>query len=137
MTLRRQILAVVFACVIAGGCKSRSAETGATTTQGSTSVNANPTTVLMAVNLGEEDEEGGCGDVIHAVRAAARRGMPTREVDTRNEADMAAASKKYRIVVQPTVVMLDGSDHEVRRYEGETKEVIASLKADLERTAKK
>ena len=75
--------------------------------------------------------------MIHAVRAAAKAGVRTREIDTRKKDDMEAASKKYRMVVQPTVVLVDDADREVRRYEGETKETITALKADLEQMAKK
>ena len=134
----RTILGMALLCAMASlGCKDRSGETATTATQGKPTENAKPSTIVMAVNLGEEDEEGGCGDVIHAVRAAAKKNLRTREIDTRNEADMEAASKKYRIVVQPTVILLDGADREVRRYEGESKETIAALKADLDLMAKK
>ena len=136
--MRYALMAVVAICVAATvGCKSRSAEGGTTSTQAGTTEKAKPTTVVMAINLGEEDEEGGCGDVIHAVRAAAKKGVHTREIDTRNKADMEAASKKYRILVQPTVVLVDDADREVRRYEGETKETITSLKTELDQMAKK
>ncbi len=135
MIMRRAFLAVVLgSSVLVFGCKG---ETRATATQASTTEKAKPTNVVMAINLGEEDEEGGCGDVIHAVRAAAKQGVRTREIDTRNQADLDAASKKYRILVQPTVVLLDDADKEVRRYEGESKETITALKTDLDAMAKK
>ncbi len=132
MIMRYAVLAVALVCAM--GCKS---QPGDTTSHAGTTEKAKPTNVVMAVNLGEEDEEGGCGDVIHAVRAAAKSGVRAREVDTRNKADMEAASKKYRIVVQPTVILLDDADKEVRRYEGESKETIAALKTDLDAMAKK
>ena len=126
--MRSALVGLVLACVAAAvGCKSPPPPTS----------NAKPTNILMAINLGEEDEEGGCGDVIHAVRAAAKSGVRTREIDTRNKTDFAAASKKYRIVKEPTVILLDDADAEVRRYEGESKETIASLKSGIEQMAKK
>lgn len=112
-------------------CKSNSTSAVAATT----AARARPATVVMAINLGEEDEEGGCGDVIHAVRAAAQKGVRTREIDTRNKADLEVASKTYRIMVQPTVILLDAADKEVRRYEGESRDTITALKADLNQMA--
>lgn len=135
MIMRRAFLGLALLSLAVFACKGRS-ETSATT-QARTTDKAKATSVVMAINLGEEDEEGGCGDVIHAVRAAAKKGVRTREIDTRNKADMEAASKKYRIVVQPTVVLLDDADEEVRRYEGESKETISALKTDLDTMAKK
>ncbi len=132
--MRRAIVMALFCTVAALGCRTRS---GDPATQEAATENAKPTNVVMAINLGEEDEEGGCGDVIHAVRAAAKTGVRTREVDTRNRAEMDAASKKYRIVVQPTVILFDDADKEVRRYEGESKETITALKTDLDLMAKK
>ncbi len=127
--VRRAFLGfALLSLAMAVGCKGEPRAT----TQG-----AKPTNVVMAIDLGEEDERGGCGDVIHAVRAAAKKGVRTREIDTRNEADMQAASKKYRIVVQPTVVLLDDADNEVKRYEGESKETIAALETDLDAMARK
>jgi Flp pilus assembly protein TadD len=134
--MRRAFLGFALLSVAVLACKARS-EPSTTTTQASATAKAKPTSVVMAINLGEEDEEGGCGDVIHAVRAAAKKGVRTREIDTRNKADMEAASKKYRIVVQPTVVLLDDDDKEVRRHEGESKETISALKTDLDTMAKK
>lgn len=133
MIMRRALIGVgLISCLVAAvACK------GTTTTQASAGEKAKPTTVVMAINLGEEDEEFGCGDVIHAVRTAAKKGVRTREIDTRNKADMEAASKRYRIMVQPTVVLLDDADKEVRRYEGESKDTIDALKTDLDLMAKK
>lgn len=130
--MRRMFIGICLALTVS--CKGRQAEGG--TTPAPTSEKAKPTTVVMAINLGEDEEQGGCGDVIHAVRAVAKRGVRTREIDTRNKSDMEAASKKYRIVVEPTVVLLDDSEHEVRRYEGESSDTITALKADLEQMAK-
>ncbi len=136
--MRRAFLGfALLSLVVVFGCKGQPGDSGATTTQASAPDLAKPTNLVMAINLGEEDEQGGCGDVIHAVRAAAKSGVRTREIDTRNKADMEAASKKYRIVVQPTVVLLDDADKEVKRFEGESTETITALKTDLDTMAKK
>ena len=136
--MRLGILSLVVSCVVAAcGCRGGEPPQPAQKTPPRAVEKAKPTTVVMAINLGEEDEAGGCGDVIHAVRAASKSGVRTHEIDTRNKADMEAASKKYRIVVQPTVVLLDDADNEVRRYEGESKDTIAALEADLNQMAGK
>ncbi len=88
--------------------------------------------VVLVANLEEADENCGCGQMIRAVRSAGAKGLATREVDTRNKGDLAAATKAYRILVQPSVVMVDGADHEVRRYEGESKDTVSKLMTDLE-----
>lgn len=92
-------------------------------------------TVVLVANLGEAEASCGCGQIIRAVRAAAARGVRTREIDARNRDDLVVAAQRYKVLVQPAVVMVDAADAEVRRYDGESKETVASLVADLDRLA--
>ena len=62
----------------------------------------------------------------------AQKGVPTKEIDTRTSKDEA---KKYRALVVPTVLFLDKSDKELRRYEGESSDTIKSMKTDLDALA--
>ncbi len=89
-------------------------------------------TVVLVANLGEAEDECGCGEIIRDVRAAAQKGVSTKEIDTRTNKDEA---KKYRVLVVPAVVFLDASGKELRRYEGESEETIKNMKVDLDTLA--
>jgi len=83
-----------------------------------------PPRVLMFVDLREIDEAHGCGDIIRAVRAAATRGVPTRENDD-------ALGRAHHVTVEPTVVILDRNGREQARFEGESGATIDALHAAL------
>ena len=123
---------IAFAAV---GCRSAEASREISTVAapvGSAVPAAVATTVVLVADLGEADEKCGCGEIIQAVRAAAKRGVNTKEIDTRTSKDDA---KKYRVLVVPSVVFLDASGNELRRYEGESGDGIKKLKADLDSVA--
>lgn len=88
--------------------------------------------VVMFVDLSEENEEEGCGAIIHAVRAAAARGVLTTEVDTRSSGDQA---RRYRLLIAPAVVFYDERGIETARLEGEAPDTIKQLRTRLERLA--
>lgn len=88
--------------------------------------------VVLFVDLSEEDEEQGCGALIRAVRMAAARGVRTEEIDTRDAGDRAA---RYRLLVAPTVLTLDTSGTEIRRFEGESPETVAGVREHLAQLA--
>lgn len=115
-------------------CQSRAAADPAPVTAGRATVTA--TNVLLFANLREADEACVCGDVIRAVRAAAARGVKTREVDTFNRDEAAKVSQKYRVIVSPTVLFLDDKGKEVSRLQGESQKILADVKAALNKLAK-
>ena len=88
--------------------------------------------VVLFVDLGEEDEEKGCGAIIHAVRAAAKRGVVTEEVDSREPGERA---KKYRLLIAPAVVVFDSEGRELRRFEGEAPDTVKAIRTELESIA--
>ena len=90
------------------------------------------TTVVLVANMAEADDRCGCGDIIRSVRDARAKGVTTREIDTRTGKTEAT---KYRVLVGPTVVFLDGAGAEIRRYEGESSDTIKELQSDLEAAA--
>ena len=94
------------------------------------------TSVLLLANLREADEACRCGDIIRAVRAAAARGVKTREVDTFNRDEAAKVSQKYRVLVSPTVLFLDGAGKEVSRLQGESEKTLADVKTALSKMAR-
>lgn len=90
------------------------------------------TRVVLFVNLSEVGEEEGCGAIIRAVRDARKRGVATEEVDTRDPGDRA---KRYRLLVAPAVVVLDGSGRELTRLEGESSDTVRAIRDELDRLA--
>ena len=96
--------------------------TGGPTATASTSPGA--PRVLLFANLGEAEDDCGCGHIIRTVRSAQKRGVPTRENDEE-------LSKKYRVTTEPTVLILDTNGAEQQRFEGESKNTIQTLKTEI------
>lgn len=90
------------------------------------------TRVVLFVDLGEICAGEGCGEIIRTVRDARKRGVFTEEVDARDPGDRA---KLYRLLVAPTVVVLDGSGRELKRLEGESTDTVQAIRAELDRLA--
>ncbi|MCA2979411.1 MAG: hypothetical protein INH37_14125 [Myxococcaceae bacterium] len=85
--------------------------------------------VWLFADPAEADSSCGCGEVFRAVRAAAARGVALREVDPQKD---QVAVREHKVTVTPTVLVLDGQGREIGRHEGESSEVLAALRADLE-----
>jgi hypothetical protein len=60
---------------------------------------------------------------------AAARGILAREADPRKDRELV---KSLRVTVEPTVPVLDTHGRELRRYEGESQEILAAIRKDLE-----
>ena len=88
--------------------------------------------VILFVDLSEGGEEAGCGAIIHAVRAAAKRGVVTEEIDARAPGDRV---ETYRLLIAPAVVVLDADGREVRRFEGEAPDTVEAIRTELDRVA--
>ena len=88
------------------------------------------TSLILVADLAEADESCGCGQVIRAVRAAAKRGVPTKEFQPGSDDKLL---KQYKVTVAPTVLVIDPAGTAVARYEGESKDTVASLKAQLDK----
>ena len=85
---------------------------------------ASRSTVVLFADLREASEIPGCGEIIKAVRDAATRGILTRELDANHDAKKASG---YKLLVAPSVVILDATGKEIGRFEGESRDTIASL----------
>jgi hypothetical protein len=92
------------------------------------------TQVLLFADQGMAEMTCGCGLVFRAVRGAAARGVSVREVDPERDQDLV---KQHRVTVEPTVLVLDAQGRELRRHEGETPDVLAAIRGDLEGIAQK
>jgi hypothetical protein len=86
--------------------------------------------VLLIADPRQAEEACGCAEIFRLVQAAGSRGLLVREISP--EANRAAV-RKYRVVVSPTVLILDESGAEVARYEGEDGRTIEAIRTDLER----
>lgn len=89
---------------------------------------ADAASVVLVGDLAEADEPCVCGQYIRAVRALARRGMPTTEVDP---ATAPAEAARYRVSAIPAVIIFDARGTELRRFEGESARTLAAMQAQL------
>jgi len=84
-----------------------------------------PSIVLVA-DPREAGTDCGCGQIIRRVREAKARGVAVQEL---GPADPGAAT--YRVAVVPTVLVLGTDGRVVARREGESRETLAAITADL------
>lgn len=85
--------------------------------------------VLLFADPHEADEVGGCGEIFRLVRRVGSQGLPVLEVDPRGG---DALIREHRVVVEPTVVVLDERGQEAARFEGEDATTIAAIESALE-----
>lgn len=86
--------------------------------------------VLLFADPREADSEDACAEIFRLVRRAGAQGVRTREL----RADKSPEdTRKYRVTVEPTVLILDRDGHEIARHEGESAETIRAIRASLER----
>lgn len=131
--LRITILAVIVLAVAAVlALKFRHRETPAPAAPGAvTSIKMPRASVLLFADLREANEgEESCALIIRTVRSARQHGIAVTEYDAGSSPDLR---KKYRVVVDPTVIVLDGSGREIARHQGEDAATIAAIRAEIER----
>ena len=86
--------------------------------------------ILLVADLKEAGTDDPCAEIIRLVRAAGQRGIPVREIPSGENDPLL---RKYRITVEPTVLLLDAGGGVLARHEGEGPETIAALRSGLER----
>lgn len=84
--------------------------------------------VVAFVDPREENEAGGCGDIIRLVRDARARGVAVREVPPGSD---RALERQYQVTVVPTVLVLGPDGAVTSRREGESQETVDAIHADL------
>ena len=89
-----------------------------------------PPSVLLFADPREADSADACAEIFRLVRGAGARGVPVREIAPEQSGD---ATRRYRITVEPTVLVLDQAGREVARHEGESPQTIAAIRSSLER----
>lgn len=89
--------------------------------------------VLLFADLSEASEtEDACGIIIQTVRSARERGITVTEYDS---GAAPHVRKQHRVVVEPTVIVLDPAGREIARHEGEDADTVTAIRADLERVS--
>lgn len=87
--------------------------------------------VLLFADLREADEEKDrCGIIIRSVRATRQHGVNVTEYDSGASPDVR---KQHRVVVEPTVIVLDAAGREVARHEGEDDATMQAIRDEMAR----
>jgi hypothetical protein len=84
-----------------------------------------PSIVLVA-DPREADTDCGCGEIIRRVRQARARGVEVLELPP-----AGPGVARYGVTVTPTVLVLGDDGSVVARREGESRETVAAIEADL------
>jgi hypothetical protein len=85
--------------------------------------------VVLVTDLREADSPNDtCARIIQAVREARNRGISVTELMPDSD---SALLKNHRIVVAPTVLVLDKDGRELSRFEGESVATLEALRLKL------
>ncbi len=88
-----------------------------------------PTVVLIA-DLGEADSPNDtCAQIIQVVREARSRGVSVSELMPNSD---SALLRNHRVVVAPTVLILDRDGRELSRFEGESVATLDAIRTRLQ-----
>lgn len=85
--------------------------------------------IILVADLREADEPGdNCAEIIHLVRQAGRRGAKVEELTPDSDSPLL---KQYRILTNPTVLVLDRDGKVLSRYEGESGATVQEIRNRL------
>ncbi len=85
--------------------------------------------VVLVADLSEADSANDtCARIIQAVREARSRGISVTELMPNSDSVLL---KSHRIVVAPTVLVLDKDGRELSRFEGESVATLEAVRARL------
>lgn len=85
--------------------------------------------VVLVADLREADTPNDtCAQIIQAVRGARSRGISVTELMPDSD---SALLKNHRIVVAPTVLVLDKDGRELNRFEGESVVMLEAVRTKL------
>lgn len=86
--------------------------------------------VLLVADLSEADKEGDrCAEIIQAVRRARDRGIVVQEHNPDSKSPLLS---RYRVLTDPTVLILSQNGDVVSRHEGEAAQTVAAIRTQLE-----
>ncbi|HVT02465.1 MAG TPA: hypothetical protein VHL58_03710 [Thermoanaerobaculia bacterium] len=86
--------------------------------------------VIALVDPREEGETHGCGAIIHLVREAKQQGVQVVELAPGSDSPLV---KQHRILVNPTVLVVDANGQERARFEGEDGATIKAIEQELQK----
>lgn len=81
--------------------------------------------ILLFANLREAGSDDPCAAIIDVVRQARQRGVMVTEID---EGASPQLREKYRVVVEPTVIVIDDKGAVITRHEGEDSETVTAVR---------
>ena len=123
MTRRIGLAAVALAVVSLIAYKALTAEAAARASKAAS--------VLLVADPREAGSDCPCGEIIKVVRDAKARGVRVREVAPGD----SAVTRQYKVMLAPTVLVFNADGSEMARYEGESDDTLAAIKAALGRLA--
>lgn len=87
-----------------------------------------PAVVLIADLREAESPNDTCAQIIRVVREARSRGVKVSELMPNSDSVLL---KNHRVVVVPTVLILDRDGHELNRFEGESVATLNAIRTRL------
>jgi len=91
---------------------------------------ASPSVILVADLREADDPHDRCADIIRAVRNAANRGVSVLELPPESNSEVL---RRYHVLTVPTVLVLDSSAHELKRFEGEEPATVSEVQNTMAR----
>lgn len=120
------VLVVIVAIGIIAYKQERSDKPAIQTTQRATPSNVE---IILVADLREANEEGdNCAEIIHLVRDTSMRGAKVQELTPDSDSPLL---KRYRVLTNPTVLILDSDGTVVSRYEGESSSTVQKIRDRL------
>jgi hypothetical protein len=87
-----------------------------------------PAVVLIADLREADSPHDTCAEIIRVVREARRRGVRVSELMPNSDSDLL---RNHRVVVVPTVLVLDREGRELNRFEGESVATLNAIRTRL------
>lgn len=85
--------------------------------------------IILVADPREANETGdNCAEIIHLVREAGKRGTKVEELTPDSDSPLL---KQYRVLTNPTVLILDREGKVVSRYEGESGSTVKEIRDRL------
>jgi hypothetical protein len=85
--------------------------------------------VVLVADLREAGTADNCAEIIRLVRAARDRGIGVRELTPDSKSELL---ERYRVLVVPTVLILDPKGDVVARFEGEDSKTVEAIRSKLD-----
>ncbi len=85
--------------------------------------------IILVADMREADTPGdNCAEIIRLVREAGGRGVKVQEFSPESDSPLL---RQYRVLTNPTVLILDRDGKELSRYEGESGATVQEIRNRL------